>query len=147
MKLLKRKNSGFTLIELLIVVMILAILAALFIANLPRVTERARMADYHAFIGAVRGSMEREALFESAYATTFDELDMDVTNIRVDANNVQLRHFACLLTSDGVTYTVDCTRGDETTGNVSARYGAFVLTYDVTTQRTTCTSAAGLRFA
>ncbi len=85
------KNStvgrlGFTLIELLVVVLIIGILAAVALPQYQKAVDKSRFASLMALTNALAQANEVYYLANGAYATRFDQLDIDVPAKTVNSN-------------------------------------------------------------
>ena len=77
-RLLLNNNYGFTLIELLAVVLIIGILAAVALPQYQKAVEKSRAASVLALLKAVGEADQAYHLANGSWATTFDELDVEV---------------------------------------------------------------------
>ena len=71
-------TNAFTLIELLVVVLIIGILAAVAVPQYQKAVEKSRAATVLSLLKAVGQAQERYKMTNGVYATSFDELDVDV---------------------------------------------------------------------
>ena len=69
---------GFTLIELLVVVLIIGILAAVALPQYQKAVEKSRAAQAFAMLKTVYNAAEAYHLANGTYATSFDELSVDI---------------------------------------------------------------------
>jgi len=72
------RRGGFTLIELLVVVLIIGILAAVAVPQYQKVVERARAAQVLPLLKAVAQAYASYHLANGTYATSFEELPVDI---------------------------------------------------------------------
>ena len=70
--------KAFTLIELLVVVLIIGILAAVALPQYQKAVEKSRAATVLSLLKAVGQAQEAYKMASGDYATSFDELDVDV---------------------------------------------------------------------
>ena len=71
-------NKAFTLIELLVVVLIIGILAAVALPQYQKAVEKSRAAQAFAMLKTVYNAAEAYHLANGTYATSFDELSVDI---------------------------------------------------------------------
>ena len=71
-------GNGFTLIELLVVVLIIGILAAVAVPQYQKAVEKSRAATVLPLLKAVGQAQESYKMANGEYATSFDELSVDV---------------------------------------------------------------------
>jgi len=78
--LIIRIKKGYTLLELIIVVVVIGILASLAMPQYMKVTERAKAAEAKAILGAIRSSQYRQMAVNGTYASSIDDLDLNISN-------------------------------------------------------------------
>ncbi len=83
-------DQGFTLIELLVVVLIIGILSAVALPQYQTAVERSRAMEALTQMSAIRSAMERYHSQHEAWPTSFDQLDVDIPE--VDVNACSSRH-------------------------------------------------------
>lgn len=71
-------KQGFTLIELLVVVLIIGILSSVALPQYQKSVEKSKAAQAFAMIRTVAAAQEAYHLANGGYATTFDELAVDI---------------------------------------------------------------------
>ena len=81
---------GFTLIELLVVVIIIGILATVAMPQYIKVVEKGRIADVLSYMGGVRKSQDRYALYHTSYLSDANTLDVSVPMFRYFSNAVTM---------------------------------------------------------
>ena len=74
-----KKHFGFTLIELLVVVLIIGILAAVALPQYQKAVWKARTTQLITSVRALAGAQDRFYMATGTGATSFDDLDTDVT--------------------------------------------------------------------
>ena len=78
MKNANSRRLGFTLIELLVVVLIIGILAAVALPQYQKAVEKSRVTQALAMLKSVAAATTSYHLATGNFATSFDELDMDI---------------------------------------------------------------------
>ncbi|WP_428049631.1 type IV pilin protein [Candidatus Avelusimicrobium caledoniensis] len=73
-----KSNKAFTLIELLVVVLIIGILAAVALPQYQKVVEKSRATQALTLLKSVGQAMEAHHLASGEWATSFDELAIDI---------------------------------------------------------------------
>ncbi len=73
-----KNNKAFTLIELLVVVLIIGILAAVALPQYQKAVEKSKAAQAFAMIRTVAAAQEAYHMANGTYATTLDELAVDI---------------------------------------------------------------------
>ena len=76
-------SSGFTLLELLVVVFIVGILTGIALPQYRKTVGKAELAQVISAIKAVHNAEDRYFLVNDAYATSFNDLDIDLPNNNV----------------------------------------------------------------
>ena len=75
---MKKFFKGFTLIELLVVVLIIGVLAAIALPWYQKAVEKARAVEAREIIDTAYKAEQMYYMTNGIYATTFDELDIDI---------------------------------------------------------------------
>ena len=75
---MKNHLQGFTLIELLVVVLIIGILSAVALPQYQKAVEKSRATQAFALARTLAAAQEAYHIENGAYATTFDELPVDI---------------------------------------------------------------------
>ena len=127
---MKNRKNGYTLAEILIVTVIMAIMATLAVPRLFPTTEKGRVGEASAMLGAIRQGEEAYRLENSVYkAIDAGDLDPTWNLIGISTPNTTKRFFNySVLSADGTSFTATATRCVTGDGNGCVGDGTYTGT-------------------
>lgn len=118
-----KKRSGFTLLELIIVIVVIGVLASIALPRYIRIAEKGRAAEAKNFLSTIRSAQIRYAAQHSIYASTTNNLDVNLP---------AARYYNCIASAGSSNLALEtallgqCTRLT-TAASENPNMGAYVL--------------------